>query len=300
MENETSLPTTAASSEIAGLANHPQQGVAPAVMNNYGNAPQIGTVQGDINIQNGINFDDPRMQAKMVEMFKGCIPQLIDEYVKAQAANNVPQTVAAPEASSSTSESAVTPAETPAEPTTNTEPAPEATVESHPTPRRTQSYRPLVVSYAFEWSRLSTEKYNLFVLENEEYDHGVFSISKNCAITRYTSQEDMERFRYLDANAIRELCEMPCIFAKRNAFYNHTEDNHPAVVGRLEKIMNQGETIKFVFKGFQAISQQLLNDNLGALGIARAALRNEFDEEHWSIKPGNLQTILTNLGVIIR
>lgn len=168
-----------------------------------------------------------------------------------------------------------------------------------PTQATAQPVTTHVCTHAIAWSSLSTERFNLFVLENEEYSNGVFSIAKTKAIQNYTHEIDIEQFRFLDAAAISELKQMPCIFAKRNAFYNHTNNNHPAVIGRITDVINQGETIKFVFEGFQAIPQQLLNENITALGLARAALRNELDEEHWSIKREDLIQIISDLGITV-
>lgn len=155
------------------------------------------------------------------------------------------------------------------------------------------------VSHTLEWASLSTERYCLFVLENEDYNCGAFSIAKKCALQKYTSPAHIERFRPLSAEAIAELKNTPCIFAKRNRYYNHTDDNHPAVLGRITDIFDQHETIKLCFTGFQAFPQQILNQNITLLGFAHSSLRNELDEEHWSIKDGNLLSIMTQLYISV-
>lgn len=92
---------------------------------------------------------------------------------------------------------------------------------------------------------------------------------------------------------------MPCIFAKRNKDYKSANASHPALLGRITAINVQHETIKLCFTGFQAIPQQVLNQNITLLGLAYSALRNELDEEHWSIKDGNLPGVMTRLNITV-
>jgi hypothetical protein len=155
------------------------------------------------------------------------------------------------------------------------------------------------VSHAIEWASLSTSNYCLFVLENEEYSNGAFSIAKNRALQNYTPPGYKERYNVLTPDAVEELINMPCIFAKRNMYYGYTEDSHPALIGRIRDIRVQRETIKICFSGFQGISQQLLNRNIGILNMASSPLRNELDVEHWSIKNCNLLNIMARLGVTV-
>jgi len=167
------------------------------------------------------------------------------------------------------------------------------------TASRPASPAPHFVSHAMEWASLSKESYNLFVLENEDYNNGSFCISKSCAL-RYTEPDDYEAYHLLRMDNIEQIKHMPCIFAKRNSYYGHCDSFQPLVFGRIVDVINQGETIKFVFRGFQANPQQQLNENVTELKIARASLRNEFDEEHWSIKRADLINAIERLGIIIK
>lgn len=155
------------------------------------------------------------------------------------------------------------------------------------------------VSHAIEWASLSTSNYCLFVLENEEYNNGAFSIAKNKALQNYTPPGYKERYNVLTPYAVEELISMPCIFAKRNIYYGYTEDSHPALIGRIRDIRVQRETIKICFSGFQGIPQQLLNQNIGLLNMVSSSLRNELDEEHWAIKNCNLLDVMAQLGVAV-
>lgn len=89
------------------------------------------------------------------------------------------------------------------------------------------------VTHTVEWASLSRTHYCLFVLENEEYKDGVFSIAKDRALQKYTPKEVREKYRTLCTDSIAELKQMPCIFAKRNMYYRRTEDYHPFLVGRM-------------------------------------------------------------------
>lgn len=162
---------------------------------------------------------------------------------------------------------------------------------AHPAPQK--------VSHKLEWASLNQERYCLFVLENEDYNCGAFSIAKNCALCKYTAQEHKKRYANITPAVLAELASMPCIFAKRNMHFGYTEEGHPALLGRITDMRVQGETIKVCFTGFQGISQQLLNQNIGLLGMVHASLRNELDEEHWSIKNGNLIDVMARLHVDI-
>ena len=155
------------------------------------------------------------------------------------------------------------------------------------------------VSHALEWSSLSTSNYCLFVLENEEYNNGAFSIAKSRALRDYTPPGYKERYITLAPSAVAELTTMPCIFAKRNMHFGFTEDSHPALIGRITDIRRQREAIKVCFSGFQGIPQQLLNQNIRLLGMAYSALRNELDEEHWSIKECNLLDVMRHLNITV-
>lgn len=158
---------------------------------------------------------------------------------------------------------------------------------------------PQKVSHALEWASLSTERYCLFVLENEDYNYGAFSIAKKCALRKYMHPALIERFRPLSPEAITDLTNTPCIFVKRNRDYNHTDDSHPAVLGRITNVYDQHDTIKLCFTGFQVFPQQILNQNIALLGLAYSSLRNELDEEHWSIKSGNLLSVMARLNITI-
>ena len=144
------------------------------------------------------------------------------------------------------------------------------------------------VSHAVEWASLNKQYYNLFVLENENFSVGSFSISKERSLERYTSSKVKEKFSSLSDQAISVIRTMPCIFVKRNTQYKETNESFPALIGRITELHEQGDNIKILFVPFQTVPQQLLNQNVALLKMAQSSLRNELDEEHWAIKECNL------------
>lgn len=156
------------------------------------------------------------------------------------------------------------------------------------------------VTHAMEWASLSRTHYCLFVLENEEYKDGVFSIAKDRALQKYTPKDVRDKYRILNPANMDELRNMPCIFTKRNMYYKRTEPHHPALVGRISNAVPQGEVIKIYFSGFQVFSQQILNQNTALLHMASAPLRNELDVEHWAIKQCNLIDAFVAMNIEIK
>lgn len=61
------------------------------------------------------------------------------------------------------------------------------------------------ITHAIEWASLSRTHYCLFVLENEEYNDGVFSIAKDRALQKCTPKEIRDRYRMLSLDNIEEL-----------------------------------------------------------------------------------------------
>ena len=141
--------------------------------------------------------------------------------------------------------------------------------------------------------------YNLFVIEDETYQDGSFSISRSDALTRYT--HDAEHFRPMTADIISEIESMPCLFTIRNDNFSRCSDNWVCVAGKLSKITVHGSVIKFKFGYYApAIPQNLLNQNAELFGLATSSLRNELDDEHWAIKKIDLLTRLKDQNYEIR
>lgn len=155
-------------------------------------------------------------------------------------------------------------------------------------------------SHAAEWALLNTEMFHVFVLENERYNCGSFSISKRLSLTKYTPSEYGDRFRPLSPQLIGELLNVPCLFAIRNQDFKVAPAYYPALVGRLKEIIPQGDCIKFTFVKCGELRQQFINENTQLFNLLSRPLKNQLDEEHWCIRSGNLLEIAARIGVEIK
>lgn len=155
-------------------------------------------------------------------------------------------------------------------------------------------------SHAAEWALLNTEMFHVFVLENERYNCGSFSISKRLSLTKYTPPECADHFRPLSPQLIGELLNIPCLFAIRNQDFKVAPAYYPALVGRLTEIIPQGDCIKFTFVKCGELRQQFINENTQLFNLLSRPLKNQLDEEHWCIRSGNLLEIAARIGVEIR
>ncbi len=155
-------------------------------------------------------------------------------------------------------------------------------------------------SHAAEWALLNTERFNVFVLENERYDCGSFCIGRRVALAKNTLPDYRDYYRPLTQPLIQELLNMPCIFAVRNQSFKKAPDHYPAFVGRLTDITCQGENIRFRFITCGRLRQQFINDNIRSFNLLTTTVRNQLDEEHWSIRTGNLLQIADAVGIEIK
>ena len=156
------------------------------------------------------------------------------------------------------------------------------------------------VSHAAEWALLNTERFNVFVLENEKYDCGAFSIGRRVALKYHTPEEYRDHFTPLTEPLIQELLNMPCLFAIKNQDFMTAAEYCPAFLGKLTKVQCQGENIRFQFVSFRDFRQQFINDNIRAFRLGVATVRNQLDVEHWSIRTGNLLKIADEMGIEIK
>lgn len=155
-------------------------------------------------------------------------------------------------------------------------------------------------SHLVEWNSLNKDCFNVFVINNENYDCGSFSVSRRVALEIATADEYRERFKPLTNPMIQEILGMPCLFAIKNTDFMKTEDFYPAFLGRLTKIVKQDENIRFSFVSFKDFRQQFINDNIRAFKLGVSTVRNQLDVEHWSIRSGNLIEIARNMKIEIK
>ena len=159
-------------------------------------------------------------------------------------------------------------------------------------------------SHAMEWASLSHERYCLFVLENETYKTGSFSIPIKKAL-KYTDDFTRDNLIGLTSADQEIIKSMPCIFAIKNKTFKQAADGFPFVVGRVTEIAIQGDNIKFSFVTFRpaitlnvpAFEQRILNENTKALKLKERSCRNQLDEEHWAIIENDLIEVGSKIGI---
>lgn len=150
-------------------------------------------------------------------------------------------------------------------------------------------------SHVAEWAQLDTQRYNLFVLQDESYNSGSFSITEDDAL-KNTDPKLKKQFSSLGS----ELLRMPCIFATKNPDYKYAPNYLSAHVGKLTEIRPQGSHIKFCFEKYEKFKQQLINADIKRFGLRENELRNQLDEVHWGIVEGNLLEIIDELEIEIK
>lgn len=159
----------------------------------------------------------------------------------------------------------------------------------------TQEIKKELKSHTAEWAQLNTQRYNLFVLQDESYSSGSFSITAVDAL-KHTKPNLKKQFSSLGS----ELLRMPCIFAGRNPNYKTAPNYVVAHVGKLTEIIPQGDHIKFCFDKYEQFKQQLINADMRRFNLLENELRNQLDEVHWSVVEGNLLEIIDKLGIEIK
>ena len=152
------------------------------------------------------------------------------------------------------------------------------------------------ISHSADWANLSRVEFCLFVLDNAVYDSGTFSIAKTRALIH---THNREKYRHLSPSVIDEILLMPCIFAKRNEYYKLSNPNAEALLGKVIDIIRQEATITFRFDVYAHFPQQVINDNIKFFGLLGNDLKTQLDEEHWSIRTGDLLKVVQELGITI-
>lgn len=144
---------------------------------------------------------------------------------------------------------------------------------------------------------LDDSAYNLFVIENEDYASGVFSLA-NSVLLKYSDPRLAEKIASLNPEAIKMLRNMPCIFASRNADFLHAGKDQKAFIGKIEDVIIQGYSVKFRFTILLLpFSQEIMNENLILFGLKGTTCRNQLDTEHWSVINTDLKTALRLTGI---
>lgn len=144
---------------------------------------------------------------------------------------------------------------------------------------------------------LDDSAYNLFVIENEDYASGVFSLAKS-VLLEYSDGKLAEKIKPLDPEARKILENMPCIFASRNENFLHAGKDQKAFIGKIDDVIIQGNSLKFRFTTLLSpFSQEIMNDHLCLFGLKGNTCRNQLDTEHWAVIGTDLKTALRITGL---
>jgi hypothetical protein len=144
---------------------------------------------------------------------------------------------------------------------------------------------------------LSTEFYNLIVIEDTAYGGGGLLIPKNQIFYGGMAENALKRYGRLSAADITEVLTFPTIIASVNRSNKATEDDHWAMFGKIASIEFQPQGVMIDFPEPRFLPQQRLNELATELHLQEAALCNELDAPHWAIKEVNLCAVLQGADV---
>lgn len=165
-----------------------------------------------------------------------------------------------------------------------------------------QQSQTLQKSHSVEWVKLDRTHFHLFVLNNEDYSGSSFSISTESAL-KYTDLQLKEYYLPLYERHINELLKMPCLFTVKNESFQTAFQACPSFLGRLTNIHPQPGKIIFnyeVFNTTEHFLQETINNNIQDFHLISANVRNQLDEEHWSIRNGDLIQIAKDKGIEVK
>lgn len=146
---------------------------------------------------------------------------------------------------------------------------------------------------------LNMDYYNLFVIGEETFCDGHFTVPKDRALTESMSPEVKAQFSALSEDAISQIKTFPSLFASENHSYGKTDDAHQASFGIVTDVKIQDNGIKIHFRPLWAIPQQKLNEIAFNIALQRASSFNELNRTHWAIKKVNLIEELKAAGISV-
>lgn len=146
---------------------------------------------------------------------------------------------------------------------------------------------------------LNMDYYNLFVIGNETFCDGHFTVPKERALTESMSPEAKAQFSSLNEEAVSQIKTFPSLFMSENHSYGKTDDTHQACFGFVTDVKIQDNGIKIHFRPLWPIPQQRLNEIASQIALQRASSFNELNRTHWAIKKVNLIEELKAAGISV-
>ena len=150
---------------------------------------------------------------------------------------------------------------------------------------------------ALELNGLNREFYSLFVLEEEDFTGGRFTVPIARALKDYIDPEIRKAFLPMGAAEIARLTGMPALFGTVNREWNRTDGDQPMMLGRVTGARVQRDGIRFEWKPYGTFPQQILNENEARFGLCCSEANNELSEAHWTVKRAPLLAALRENGV---
>ncbi len=141
--------------------------------------------------------------------------------------------------------------------------------------------------------------YNLFVIGDETFCNGHFTVPKDRALTESMSPETKVQFSALSSKAVLQIKTFPSLFASTNHSYGKTDDAHQAYLGLVTNVNIQNNGIKIFFHPLWPVPQQRLNEIASKLALQSASSFNELNRTHWAIKQINLIEELKAAGISV-
>lgn len=148
-----------------------------------------------------------------------------------------------------------------------------------------------------EMQALSHAYYHLFVLKDEFYSDGSFSISVDICL-KHTEEKVIDEYYRLDNTAFTQLLKYPAVFTTINHSHKSTDEQHIFMVGKIDSISRRGTTLKFEFRTDGTTHfQQRLNEHIRDFDMEQSYCDCELDDEHWAIKECDLLGEMARLEI---
>lgn len=157
-------------------------------------------------------------------------------------------------------------------------------------------------SHSVEWVKLDRNRFHVFVLDKEDYSGSTFTINTETALM-HTDPQLEDYFSCLTEQLITELLKMPCLFTVKNKSFKTAFQDCPAFLGKLTGIRPQPGKVSFdyvIFETVEQFLQETINENIQDFHLISANFRNQLDEEHWSIRKGDLIQITRDKGIEVK
>lgn len=152
-------------------------------------------------------------------------------------------------------------------------------------------------SLVFQNSSWLWEHYNLFVVGEENFTRGRFSISSSRVLNKFIEPTVEHLFTPLDEERVEAIKKIPSLFACENERVGVAGANQLAYFGFVTDVRIKENLVQFYYQLISKVPQQTLMDNHAILKIDSGYPGIELNHTHWTIKHANLVGALRTAGV---